>query len=428
MKYNLQLCKLVTSLPKGEDWIYELKYDGYRILSVHGKLISRNGRDWTDKFKSIKPPTNMILDGEIIAENFSDIRKSKSLVYVVFDILELDGKDLRKLPLIERKQILARCHSERSRGISALPLGRPRPLDFARDDINIFQISDYITTFTQNDFDKICKNGFEGIIAKRKNSVYSGTRNGDWVKLKCRPHAITPQLTSPEKLLFENITKAQLADYYKAVAHKILPHLRGRIISLVKCPNGIHSDCFYNKNQNDEKITISNAEQLLHHVQMNTIEFHAENPDAMVFDLDPGVGMNLADVRQGVRDLKSVLDELKLQSFLKTSGGKGYHIYVPFKHNDLRNFSKNVAEVMQAKWPDRYTTNIRKINRSGKIFIDWLRNTRGATSVAPYSVRAKPGAPVSMPIEWSELDKIAPADIDIKKAIARLKKNDPWKF
>jgi len=409
---KLQLCKQVTVLPKGQDWVYELKYDGYRILAVHGRLISRNGNDWTDKFKSIKAPPNMILDGEVVANRFLDIRKSLNLVYVVFDILELDGEDLRSKPLLERKEVLRRV----------LPAN--------------LQYSDFKTSFTQSDYDALCNGGFEGIIAKRKNSVYSGTRNGAWVKLKCRPHAITSQITNPDKFLFENITKVQVAEYYQKVASRMLHHIKDRYLALVKCPKGIDNDCFYNKNQNEKLITVSSSEELLTHVQMNTIEFHTwcstihdlEKPDLMVFDLDPDEGMELGQVRQGVRDLKSILDELNLKSFLKTSGGKGYHVVVPFKAEwkNFRLVAKNVADVMEAKWSDRYTTNIRKQNRKGKIFIDWLRNTRGATSVAPYSVRAKKGAPISMPIEWNELNEITPSDIDIRKAIGRLKRPDPW--
>ena len=412
-KFVAQLCKSVTSLPKGDAWIYELKYDGYRILAVHGRLFTRNGNDWTERLKTIKVPPNMVLDGEVIAENFFDIRKAKNLVYVAFDILELDGEDLRNKTLLERKKILAKQK---------------------------IQQSDFTENFSQTDFENLCAQGFEGIIAKRKNSVYvGGERNGDWVKLKCRPHAVTPQLTSPEKLLFENVTKAQIADYYKKVAPRMLPYIRGRYLSLVKCPKGVNDDCFYNKNIENKLITISTIDELLHHVQMNTIEFHTwgskvqdlEKPDVMVFDLDPDEGMNLATIRQGVRDLKSVLDELDLKSYLKTSGGKGYHVVVPFTPSvgweTFRNIAKSVADVMEAKWPHRYTTNIRKQSRKGKIFIDWLRNTRGATSIAPYSLRAKKGATVSMPIKWSELDKIAPNDVDIKKAIAWLAKPDPWR-
>jgi bifunctional non-homologous end joining protein LigD len=151
----------------------------------------------------------------------------------------------------------------------------------------------------------------------------------------------------------------------------------------------------------------------------------------MVFDLDPDEGMDLDRVRQGVTDLKSILAELSLTSYLKTSGGKGYHVVIPFRPvaswEAFRDFALRVAEVMELKWPDRYTTNIRKVKRSGKIFIDWIRNSRGATSVAPYSIRARRGAKVSMPIAWDELDSVAPDGVDMSDALRRIEKDDPWK-
>lgn len=153
-------------------------------------------------------------------------------------------------------------------------------------------------------------------------------------------------------------------------------------------------------------------------------------PNTLVFDLDPDENLSLSKVRQGVRDLKSILDKLKLKAFLKTSGGKGYHVVVPTKKlknwKQFSEFAENIVKVMVESWPDSYTSNIRKEKRKGKIFIDWFRNKKGSTSVAPYSLRAREGACVSMPIKWSELDKVKPNGIDIKEAIKRLKRKDPW--
>jgi bifunctional non-homologous end joining protein LigD len=156
-----------------------------------------------------------------------------------------------------------------------------------------------------------------------------------------------------------------------------------------------------------------------------------EKPDMMVFDLDPDEGMNLDTVRQGVRDIKKVLDQLSLVSYLKTSGGKGYHVVVPFMPSAdwdmFHDFARRIAELMEQKWPDRYTSNVRKANRKNKIFIDWIRNGRGATSIAPYSVRARKGAKVSMPITWNELDTVAPDGVDLEDALKRIGGSDPWK-
>ena len=140
--------------------------------------------------------------------------------------------------------------------------------------------------------------------------------------------------------------------------------------------------------------------------------------------------MDLEKVRQGVKDIKSVLDQLSLHSYLKTSGGKGYHVVVPFKPfvgwEPFHDFARSVAEVMEQKWPDRYTSNVRKDKRKNKIFIDWIRNGRGATSIAPYSIRARKGAHVSMPITWKELDTVAPDGVNMSDALLRVSGNDPW--
>ena len=171
---------------------------------------------------------------------------------------------------------------------------------------------------------------------------------------------------------------------------------------------------------------------------MGTLEFHTwgsrvdelEKPDIMVFDLDPDEGMDLGTVRQGVKDVQGILFELSLKAYLKTSGGKGYHVVVPFtpavSWDVFHDFARRVAEVMEQRWPDRYTSNVRKANRTNKIFIDWIRNGRGATSVAPYSIRARQGARVSMPIAWDELDAVAPDGVTMADALSRIGRGDPW--
>jgi len=267
----------------------------------------------------------------------------------------------------------------------------------------------------------------------------------------------TVKISNPEKIVFKNlgITKKDVALYYQKIAVRMLPFLKNRIISTIRCPDGVDSTCFYKKHleknlkgmgminlprKSDGKedfYYIKDISGIISEVQMNAIEFHPwgsklptlEKPDIMVFDLDPDEGMDLGQVRNGVRDLKSLLDELNLKSFLKTSGSKGYHVVLPFSSSTswdkFSAFAKNIALLMEQKWPNLYTTNIRKINRKGKIFVDWIRNTRSATSVAPYSLRTKNIA-VSMPINWSELDKISPNNITMSDAIKRLKRKDPW--
>lgn len=266
------------------------------------------------------------------------------------------------------------------------------------------------------------------------------------------------KITNPDKIIYpeSKITKLEVIKYYQHVAKHMLPYLENRIISVIRCPEGIKKEKFFkkhleNENEGIEKIILPNKsnkkedyyyitdiEGLISEAQMNSIEFHIwgskvdalENPNIMVFDLDPDEKLDLDKIRQGVKDLKSILDELGLNSFLKTSGGKGYHVVVPIKTKmswtEFREVSLNIAKLMEAKWPDKYTSNIRKRKRKGKIFIDWVRNTKGATSVAPYSLRARANAPVSMPIKWSELDKVKPNEITMNDAIKRLKRKNPW--
>lgn len=567
---EVQLCKLETAIPKG-DWIFELKYDGYRMLAfVEGgkaALFSRNGKDYTDHFRPVADSLAalffgraFVLDGEIVVtdndgktdfqalQNYLKNPSGKNLSYIVFDLLALDGKDLRSEPLLKRKEKL-----------EELLRGAPKNIRY----------SAHTYSLTDENFEAVCRGKYEGLIAKKVDSIYSGTRNGDWIKLKCavgqefvvggfsrsgkkseglsslllgyfeggrlvyagragtgfsektaselqkklekikvgespfsgtvkqkkdetvvftKPklsaqirfadwteegllrHAsfqglredkeakeiVREQISNPDKQMFSGISKQKVAEYYEAVAERMMPYIENRILSLVRCPGGVSAPCFYKKHpagagkglkvvsvknsegETDEYFCITEKAGILTEVQMNTLEFHtwgsrAENiykPDIMVFDLDPDEGMTLDRVREGVSDTKSVLDGLGLKSYLKTSGGKGYHIVVPFAPSadwdTFKNFAKKVAEFMERKWQEKYTSNVRKVNRKGRIFIDWIRNGRGATSVAPYSIRAREGARVSMPILWEELDKIAPDGITTDEAVKRLSAPDPW--
>lgn len=307
-----------------------------------------------------------------------------------------------------------------------------------------------ITRFTKSiRTDRTMKEIADG-LKKRKTQKLNKTDNE-----KCIIECVT--ITSPDKVLFDKskITKKDVALYYEKIASRMLPFLKDRLISSIRCPDGIKGTCFFKKhletknkgvgkitipsdNEKEDYYYIKTIEGLISEVQMNTIEFHTwgskvkklDKPDIMVFDLDPDDKLELKKLKDGVKDLKSILDKLSLVSFLKTSGGKGYHVVVPLKPNtsweDFRNFSKNIAKVMEEKWPNKYTSNVRKVNRKNRIFVDWIRNTEGATSIAPYSLRARKGAKVSMPILWSELEKVAPDDITMEEAIKRLKRKNPW--
>jgi len=601
---GVQLAQLVHTVPEGEDWLYELKYDGYRILAyIEGnsvRLITRNGHDYTTRFPNVASSLMdwaggraMILDGEMAItdaagktdfqalQNFMKKPQAQNLTYIVFDLLALDGADLWGRRLIDRKETL-----------EALLKDPPQNLHYSR----------HVRGTGKESFRTACEAGLEGIVGKKADSVYSGARNGDWIKLKCDkrqefviggytltekktsgvsslllgvyaggelvyagragtglsesdmkelegkfaglqriepPFQLAPKprskekitwlepelvaeikfaewtedhllrqasfkglrtdkdprdikkekaddktqpqssakeaerlmkanansiiiegikISNPDKVIFADpeITKGDVIRYYAQVAERMLPYVSHRILSIVRCPKGISQTCFYKKHpgpgskgvvtipisnsdgEREDYFYIENPAGLIAEAQMGTLEFHTwgsrvdelEKPDLMVFDLDPDEGMELSRVRQGVRDVKAILAELSLNSYLKTSGGKGYHVVVPLKPavawDGFHNFAKRVAEVMEQKWPDRYTSNVRKAKRTGKIFIDWIRNGRGATSIAPYSIRARKGAGVSMPIAWDELDTVAPDGVNMAEALRRIGGNDPW--
>ena len=260
------------------------------------------------------------------------------------------------------------------------------------------------------------------------------------------------EVSSGDKIVYTKpkIKKIDVLKYYEDVSELMLPYLDKRLLSVIRCHQGVSDACFFKKhpttetqnievfNDNeDEYFYVKNKKQLVYQAQMGTIEFHTwgsqvpniDKPNMMVFDLDPDTKLSLPKLRQGVLHLKSVLDELGLVSFLKTSGGKGYHIVIPFSScknwNIFNNFANQVAELMQSKFPKLYTTNIRKNQREGKIFIDWLRNSKGATCVAPYSLRARDGACISWPIEWDDLEIIKPNEVNIRN-YKKYIKNNPW--
>ncbi|HAS92978.1 MAG TPA: DNA ligase D [Sedimentibacter sp.] len=597
-KADVQLAKLVKAIPEG-DWLYEMKYDGYRILAfVEGnsvRLITRKGNDITKRFFTIASSLidlakgrAMVLDGEIVItdesgktdfqalQNYLKTQNSQNLTYIVFDLLAIDGEDIRGQSLILRKEKL-----------ESLLQDAPKNLYYSR----------HVKGYGKESFAAACEAGMEGIVGKKPDSIYSGKRNDDWIKIKCdkrqefviggytlsdkrssgvsslllgvyegedliyagragtgisendmkileskfeglkcskppfkevpktkpnekitwlepklaaeikfaewtkdnllrqasykglredkdtkdikreKAEGILPQsndeegrymekdliiegvkISSPDKIIYNelDITKEEVIRYYSKVADKMLPYVRHRILSIVRCPKGVSQACFYKKHpgpgskgiitmpvstgddETGEYFYIENATGLISEAQMGTLEFHIwgssvdnlEMPDMMVFDLDPDEGMDLDKVRQGVIDIRSILDELNLKSYLKISGGKGYHVVIPLKPtadwDKFHDFARQVAEVMENKWPERYTSNVRKAKRKGKIFIDWIRNARGATSIAPYSLRARKGAKVSMPIFWEELYTVAPDGINMEDALLRIEKKDPW--
>ena len=585
------LAALVERPPPGADWLHEIKHDGYRIAArLDGgavKLLTRKGLDWTKRFPSVAdavkalPAKAALIDGEIVVQDEnghasfsglqSDLKAGRHdrMVYYAFDLLYLDGYDLRGVPLVERKRLLAE-------------LIRGGPTSFA------LRFNDHLDQPGEDILVEACRLGLEGIISKRKDLPYVPGRGQHWLKSKCmlrqefvvvgflpaserknavgslvlgyhdkgklmhagragtgysaaeaaslfqllsplagakpkfansvsRPAAkdvvwVSPKLVAeieyrgrtadgllrqaayaglredkpaeevvleegagfvpqhedtrpapfrfshPERVLWPDagITKQELGDYYSAVERWIVPHVGGRVLSLVRCPGGTGEKCFFAKHSwmgldkairlidtGDEKpmMAVSGLDGILALVQANVLEIHVwgsradslEKPDRLIFDLDPGEGVSFEDIKAAALELRERLTKFGLVSFLKTSGGKGLHVTVPIEPSldwdTAKAFTKAVAQQMAVDAPRRFVASMAKNRRSGRIFIDYLRNGRGATAVAPYSTRARAGAPVAMPIDWSELAGLAEAaQYTLRNAPQRLSslKDDPW--
>jgi bifunctional non-homologous end joining protein LigD len=236
-------------------------------------------------------------------------------------------------------------------------------------------------------------------------------------------------------------TKGELADFYFQMASHILPWLGNRPLSLVRCPQGIKAKCFFQKHltvgwgkhvnsvmieegdgTTEPVFVVNSAEALLECVQMGTIEFHGwgaradaiERPDRMVFDLDPDEKLDFGDVKRAASDIHDHLAEMGLVSHAMLSGGKGVHVIVPLKSSAdwdaVKDFAERFSRALEGTEPERFTANMSKARRKGRIFIDWLRNQRGSTSIMPWSVRSRPNAGVAVPVNWSQLDAIETAD------------------
>ena len=288
-------------------------------------------------------------------------------------------------------------------------------------------------------------------ISKIKKSIKTG-RTMNEIKQSIDKDKLEVIITHPEKVLYKSpkVTKQDVIEYYKKVYKRMFPYLNDRLISTVRAPSGVNGEKFFKKHFSENKYLIkkmvsnenyyyiNSLNGLINEVQLNSIEFHIwgcnasdiMHPNIMVFDLDPDELLPISKVRDCVKDLKKILDKLKLKAFLKTSGGKGYHVVVPFFEKiswpKFRQVAENITNIMVSKYPEKYTNNIRLKNRKGKILIDYFRNIKGSTFIAPYSLRIKNKPTVSMPIRWSELDKIKPNEITLKEAIKRLKRKDPW--
>lgn len=261
------------------------------------------------------------------------------------------------------------------------------------------------------------------------------------------------KITHPNKVLFYNpvLTKLDIINYYKDVAPLFIKEVKERPLSMVRSPNGIKGPKFYQKHptesfpeyiervkikekgEYDSYITIDNVNDILYLVNIGVLEFHIwgskvsslEKPDRMIFDLDPAE-TNIGKLRDLALLIKQILEHNNYKPVIKTSGSKGFHVYTDitdfnYSWDDLKLVSKTIAESIVKINPEEYTIEFRKEKRKGRIFIDYLRNERGSTMVAPYSLRIKEGGPVSFPFEWEDLDKMFPTSFTVKNYKRHLK-------
>jgi bifunctional non-homologous end joining protein LigD len=595
-----QLCTLVDAPPSTAGWVHEIKLDGYRLqLRVEGgeaQLLTRNGLDWTARFPEIgqaaRALPDCIIDGEVVAldarrvPSFADLqaalseRKTAQLTYFAFDLLHLEGEDLRSLPLSSRKQRL-------SETLQPLKSESIRYLE-------------HFEAKAEAMLDSACRMGLEGIVSKRLDARYTSGRGGGWTKSKCRaghevviggytiregvlrsllvgvhrekrlvyvgrvgtgfgaralerlwpklkplttraspfsgdeaPRAqrdvrwVKPELVAeiefagwtesgmvrqaafkglredkpamsvqaekptrlrradpptprpsarsedtvlgvrisqPDKSLWPDagdahpVSKLELAHYMETIGNWMLPHIEGRPCSLVRAPDGIGGQRFFQRHampgqsklfdsmtvSGDRKpyLSLDRIEALIAAAQSAALELHPWNcaphepdvPGRLVFDLDPSPELAFERVIEAANELRERLEALGLQTFCKTTGGKGLHVVTPLlgKRDRLdwpaaKTFAQAICARMAEDSPDRYLITMTKKLRSGRIFLDYLRNDRMATAVAPLSPRARAGATVSMPLLWTQVRRgLDPRSFTLRTAPALLKRHAPW--
>jgi bifunctional non-homologous end joining protein LigD len=269
-------------------------------------------------------------------------------------------------------------------------------------------------------------------------------------------------ISNADKVLFPDagLTKGDLIDYYAKVATVMIPHVNRHGVSLQRFPDGLGGEGFYQKDASDHfpawirtvrfprregghfhAPVVDRAATLVYLANQAVVTFHSylsriddlERPDRLVYDLDPPEGSeDHGPVRRAALDLREVLAALDLPAWVQTTGSKGFHVVVPLERgpdfDETREFARGVARLLARRYPDRYTLEQRRDARQGRVFLDTLRNSYGATSVAPYSVRARPGAPVATPVDWSEVEEgVSPRRWTVASVPNRLaQRDDPW--
>jgi bifunctional non-homologous end joining protein LigD len=590
-----QLATLVSAPPSGGNWLYEVKHDGYRMLARFSggevRVYTRSGNDWTHKLPHLIQSLEKLklrdswLDGEIVVQrpdgrssfqalqNAFDKGSDAGIVYYVFDAPFLDGRDLRRLPLGDRKKRLQAALGNAKQG--------PRDIRF----------SEHLAGEASEVLAQACKLGLEGLIGKQVDAVYVSGRSRSWIKLKCRqrqdfviggytppggsrtgfgallvgtfdeaqklhyagkvgtgfdegllnslmrrfakvkakePAFVKPprekgvqwlrpslvaevaftertdegilrqasfmglredlpaknvheekalepacgpasgnsvlgvKISHPERLIWPKlgVKKIELARYVEAVGDWLLPHIKDRPLSLVRCPDGAEGECFYQRHlmmgaspgnlqtvrrERSSKgayIYAASLDAVVSAVQNGAIEFHTwgatvpdiKHPDRFTMDLDPDESLPWKTLVEGTLLTKTLLDELKLVNFLKTTGGKGLHVVVPVKPqlewDAVKEFTRRIAVMLTRARPDLFTAQIAKARRPNKIFVDYLRNSETASAVAAFSPRARPDAGVSVPLAWDELSakEDLRARFNVRNVPQHLaaRRQDPW--
>ena len=297
-------------------------------------------------------------------------------------------------------------------------------------------------------------------MASAKSPSKSAARKGSPRKQTAGEPAIN--LTHPDRVLIEKprVTKRALAEFYASIAEHLLPGVVGRPLSLVRCPDGAGNECFFQKHpmtgmpdaigvgdarsaegKQQDYVYVNDIEGVIGLVQMNVIEIHPwgstiadlEHPDRLVFDLDPDTGVEWSRVRDAARLVRERLQAVGLESFLRTTGGKGLHVVVPLNPrpdwDTAKAFTQALARMLEHESPKDFVSVATKNRRKGRIFVDYLRNARGSTAVASYCLRARPGAGVATPLRWEELSRLkSGAQYTFSNLARRLKtsKQDPW--
>lgn len=428
-------------IPEGDEWIFEKDQDGLRALAeVEGARVSfysRSGLPFGKKFPEIVDELKTLnlqaaLDGEIV-------QSRGSAVYHVFDVLYANGLDLRKEPLSKRKkvltQILAQGKNVRlSQSLDPPPAGRS--------------------------------------IAKNLKSPYHPGTSADWLIVDQATQSQSaqsksstsdePRLTNLSKVYWpsEGYTKGDLIEYYKAIAPKILPYLKDRPESLNRHPEGIAAAGFYQKDMTGhiprwlktvrmvsesagksiDYVLCQDERSLLYIANLGCIEINPwfsraekpDHPDFMVIDLDPDQN-DFDHVIEVAHEVRKILESVGASCYCKTSGATGIHIGVPmgaqYDYDQVREFAEHVCRIVAKKFPATTSIERNPNRRRGKIYLDFMQNRRGQTLAAPFCVRPRAGAPVSMPLEWKELKPgLKPEHFTIKNAIPRIqKRKDAWK-